>query len=252
MNRKKCEFLKDELRYLGHIVDSRGVRTDPSKIECMLNYPRPTSVKELRRFVGLISWYRKFVRNFSTIVYPLTRLTRKNQRFCWSPEADQAFLDIKNCLVTAPILASPDFSLPFVLQYGEKVIAYASRALSPLECKYSATELECLAVLYVIAKFRPYLEGIKFTVVTDHSSLLWLHKLQNPSGRLVRWSLRLQGYSFDIVHRKAQSTSGITLCGIGSWIVLISTLVFMFAIGKFFIYRDLAYLQDIPMRIGSS
>jgi hypothetical protein len=116
MNRKKCEFLKDELRYLGHIVDSRGVRTDPSKIECMLNYPRPTSVKELRRFVGLISWYRKFVRNFSTIVYPLTRLTRKNQRFCWSPEADQAFLDIKNCLVTAPILASPDFSLPFVLQ----------------------------------------------------------------------------------------------------------------------------------------
>jgi hypothetical protein len=82
MNREKCEFLKDELRYLGHIVDSRGVRTDPSKIECMLNYPRPTSVKELRRFVGLISWYRKFVRNFSTIVSPLTRLTRKNQRFC--------------------------------------------------------------------------------------------------------------------------------------------------------------------------
>jgi transposase InsO family protein len=222
MNREKCEFLKDELRYLGHIVDSRGVRTDPSKIECMLNYPRPTSVKELRRFVGLISWYRKFVRNFSTIVSPLTRLTRKNQRFCWSPEAEQAFLDIKNCLVTAPILASPDFSLPFVLQCdasqvglgcvlaqtfpdGEKVIAYASRALSPLECKYSATELECLAVLYGIEKFRPYLEGIKFTVVTDHSSLLWLHKLQNPSGRLARWSLRLQGYSFDIVHRKGAS-----------------------------------------------
>ena len=222
VNREKCEFLKTELRYLGHIVDANGIRTDPHKIECMLNYPRPTNAKEVRRFVGLVSWYRRYVRNFSSLVAPLTRLTRKRCVFAWTPEAEEGFLALKECLVTAPILATPDFSRPFVLQCdasgqalgcvlsqdgseGEQVIAYASRALTGAESKYSATELECLAVLFGIEKFRPYLEGVRFTVVTDHFSLLWLYKLQNPSGRLARWSLRLQGYDFEIVHRKGKS-----------------------------------------------
>ncbi|KAJ3656579.1 hypothetical protein Zmor_015648 [Zophobas morio] len=222
VNREKCEFLKTELRYLGHIVDANGIRTDPHKIECMLNYPRPTNAKEVRRFVGLVSWYRRYVRNFSSLVAPLTRLTRKRCVFAWTPEAEEGFLALKECLVTAPILATPDFSRPFVLQCdasgqalgcvlsqdgseGEQVIAYASRALTGAETKYSATELECLAVLFGIEKFRPYLEGVRFTVVTDHFSLLWLYKLQNPSGRLARWSLRLQGYDFEIVHRKGKS-----------------------------------------------
>ncbi|KAG5864868.1 hypothetical protein JTB14_010233 [Gonioctena quinquepunctata] len=120
---------------------------------------------------------------------------------------------------TAPILACPDFSRTFTLQCdvslvglgyiltqefddGEHVIAYASRALTTQGAKFSATELECLAVLLGIQEFRCYVEGIKFNVISDQSSLLWLHKLQNPSGRLARWSLKLQGYDFDIFHRK--------------------------------------------------
>lgn len=219
VNKEKCEFVKNELKYLGYIVDKHGLRPDPGKIESMVNFPTPRTAKEVRRFIGLISWYRRFVENFATRVSPLTRLTRKNQKFLWDDAAEKAFLDIKQCLISAPILTCPDFSRPFTIQSdasqvgigcvlsqefpeGEKVIAYASRSLTAQESKYSTTELECLAVVFSVEKFRPYVEGVPFTVITDHYSLKWLHNLKNPSGRLVRWALRLQGYDFTIVHRK--------------------------------------------------
>lgn len=219
VNKEKCEFVKNQLRYLGYIVDRYGLRPDPGKIESMVNYPTPRTAKEVRRFIGLISWYRRFVENFATRISPLTRLTRKNQTFIWDDAAEKAFLDIKQCLISAPILTCPDFSRPFTIQTdaslvglgcvltqefpeGEKVIAYASRSLTAQESKYSTTELECLSLIYGVEKFRPYIEGVHFTVITDHYSLKWLHNLKNPSGRLVRWALRLQGYDFTVVHRK--------------------------------------------------
>lgn len=153
------------------------------------------------------------------IVEPMTRLLRNNVPWEWSREQQVAFDGIKRSLTTAPILARPNFDLPFVLQtdasdFGigavltqewnglERVVAYASRTLSDTERKYSVSEKECLAVIWAVRKFRQYLEGFHFTVITDHSSLRWLHHLKNPTGRLARWALDLLEYDFDIIHRK--------------------------------------------------
>lgn len=222
VNREKCEFLKSELKYLGYLVTNDGLHTDPDKIDSMVRYPAPKCVKDVRRFIGMVSWYRRFIPNFSSRVAALTKLTRKNSIFVWSPECEAAFQDIKQLLISAPILSCPDYSKEFILQCdgsqvglgcvltqnfesGEKVISYASRSLTRQESRYSTTEIECLALVWSIEKYRPYVEGVKFTVITDHSALKWLHKLQNPSGRLARWSLRLQGYDFEVIHRKGSS-----------------------------------------------
>lgn len=222
VNRDKCIFMRPELKYLGFVVDKNGLHTDPDKVACMLGYPTPKNVKEVRRFVGMVSWYRRFIPNFATRMAPISKLTRKNQRFLWTSDCEHAFSDIKQCLVKSPILTCPDFTKEFVLQtdasqvglgcvltqnFGdeERVISYASRALTPQESKYSVTELECAAVLFGIEKYRCYFEGTRFKVITDHFSLKWLYKLENPSGRLSRWSLRLQGYDFEVIHRKGKS-----------------------------------------------
>lgn len=222
VNLKKCEFCKEELKYLGYIVDSKGLRTDPVKIECIKNYPAPKNSKQVKSFLGLCGYYRRFINNFSTISAPLTKLTgskRGISNFCWSPEAENSFNKLKSALTSAPVLNCPDFSLPFTIHcdasavgigavltqtFGEEEhpIAYFSRCLNVHERNYGITERELLAVLDSVTHFRPYVEGAHFTVVTDHSSLQWLTSLSNPSGRLARWSTRLSQYSFDVVHRK--------------------------------------------------
>lgn len=116
LNRDKCEFARAELKYLGYIIDRQGPSPDPEKVRCMVDYPTPSNVKKVRRFVGLISWYRRFVPNFPSRVAPLHRLTKKNQKFEWTPEVEDAFLDIKQCLVSSPILTCPDFARVFTLQ----------------------------------------------------------------------------------------------------------------------------------------
>ncbi|KMQ83046.1 reverse ribonuclease integrase, partial [Lasius niger] len=157
--------------------------------------------------------------DFSTIAAPLTRLTCKNARWVWTEAANTAFCRLKEALTSAPVLACPDFNQPFTLQTdasahglgavltqqldeGERVIAYASRTLNPAERNYSATELECLAVVWGIRRMRDYLEGYRFTVVTDHQSLRWLQRLESPSGRLSRWLFELQSYDFEIKYRR--------------------------------------------------
>lgn len=223
INTKKCEFFKTSLKFLGYVVGGNSLRTDPDKISAMINYPRPTTTTEVKRFIGLCSWYRRFIKDFSTLVSPINDLLKgkkkKRESISWSSEAESSFIKIKEALVSSPVLSQPDFSQPFTIQCDasntglggvltqvldgeEKVIAYASRSLSRAERNYSVTERECLAVIFSIEKFRPYVEGTKFTVITDHYSLLWLSNLKNPTGRLARWSLRLRQNSFDLVHRK--------------------------------------------------
>lgn len=221
LNQTKCCICRKELRYLGYIVDHRGLRVDPDKVEAIISIPTPKSQKSVRQFCGTASWYRRFIPNFASRLYPLTNLLKKSKKFVWSEEASMAFEDIRSCLIKAPILTCPDFTKPFVIScdasgvglgailgqendHGEQVVAYASRTLSRTEQKYSATERECLAVIWAIEKFRPYVEGTHFTVITDHHSLLWLHNLRDPQGRLARWALRLQPYSFDLIHRKGK------------------------------------------------
>lgn len=192
---------------------------DDDKIRPVLEYPAPRNVKQLRRFLGMGSWYWRFQPQFATDSEPLTRILRKDKRWEWEEAQKSAFEKIRERLTTFPVLSCPDFSTPFVLQTdasnvglgavlsqtvdgNERAIAFASRTLTDAERKYSTTELECLAVVWAIKKFRPYLEGYRFTVITDHTSLRWLHNLRNPTGRLARWGLELLEYDYELVHRK--------------------------------------------------
>ncbi|KAH0822374.1 hypothetical protein GEV33_000417 [Tenebrio molitor] len=167
----------------------------------------------------MASWYRRFIPDFSRIAAPLNRLLKKGIRWEWTPEQDAAFDTLKNSLSAAPVLASPNFGKPFVLQTDaadtglgvaltqyidgdDHVIAYASRSLTKPEQAYSTTEKECLAVVWGIEKMRPYLEGYRFTVLTDHQSLKWLQAIKDPTGRLARWAIFLQQHDFDIRYRK--------------------------------------------------
>lgn len=221
VSQDKCKFCRPSLKYLGYIVDANGLRVDPEKIEAILNVKAPTNITEVRRFLGMASWYRRFVPDFSSTVAPLTRLTCKNCRFRWTDDCDRAFKAIRDKLISAPILTCPDFSCPFVLQtdasgYGigavltqqldgeEKVICFLSRSLTKQERNFSTTERECLSVIWAVEKLRHYLEGTHFTVVTDHASLIWLNRLKDPTGRLARWAIRLQPFNYTIIHRKGK------------------------------------------------
>lgn len=223
VNLEKCEFFKTSLKFLGYVVGSNSLRTDPEKVSAMVNYPRPKTATEVKRFIGLCSWYRRFIKDFSTLVSPINDLLkgrRKSQPISWTDAAELSFVTIKKLLISAPILTQPDFSEPFIVQSDasntglggcltqeidgeERVIAYASRSLSRTERNYSVVERECLAVLFCIEKFRMYIEGApKFKVITDCYSLLWLNNLKNPTGKLARWAMRLRQHNFDLVHRK--------------------------------------------------
>lgn len=225
VNLEKCQFFRSQLRYLGYIVDSQGLRTDPDKVEAILNYPRPTNRKEVKRFLGTASWYRRFIPQFSSIAGPLNKLTSSKKNapaFVWSPEADKSFLELKSRLVQAPVLACPNFELPFEVHcdasnYGigamlaqnidgvEHPIAFMSRSLSQPERNYSTTEREALAVLTALEHWRCYLESDKtFTIYTDHSALKWFLSLSNPTGRLARWGVRISSFNFEIKHRRGK------------------------------------------------
>ncbi|KMQ88438.1 reverse ribonuclease integrase, partial [Lasius niger] len=219
LNPAKCHFCVNRLKYLEHVVDRNGIRTEPEKVSAVANLPKPCSVKQVRQFLGMASWYRRFIANFSTLAAPLTRLTKKNARWAWGSDEDATFRTLKDALISAPVLACPDFSRRFFLQTdasasglgavftqyfeeGERVIAYASRTLNGAERNYSATKLECLAVVWGIRRMKGYLEGYAFTVITDHQSLKWLQRLESPTGRLARWLFEIQQYDLDIKYRR--------------------------------------------------
>jgi len=214
----KCSFCREEVPYLGHIVSRNGVSTDPEKTVRVSTWPTPTTALEVQKFLGLASYYRRFVKNYATISSPLHKLTERGRQFKWTDECAQAFSELKHKLTNAPILSFPDFTKPFLLDTDasnsgtgavlsqeidgqEKVIAYASRTLGKSEKKYCVTRKELLAMVTFIRHFRPYLLGRKFTLRTDHSSLKWLQQLKEPEGQMARWLEQLQEYNFEIIHR---------------------------------------------------
>lgn len=219
INWDKCEFGVSEVSYLGYRITENGLETDLDKVKPILEYPAPRNVKELRRFLGMCSWYRRFIPSFTEIVNSMSMLLRKEQRWTWTEKQQQAFDHLKSLLIRPPILSRPNFNHPFTLQTDasfsglgcvltqtfdnqEHVIAYASRSLQKAELNYTVTEKECLAILFGLKKFRPYIEGYRVTVITDHSALRWLTNLTNPTPRLSRWVLELQGLDLEIIHRK--------------------------------------------------
>ena len=222
MKFSKCHFFRKRLAYLGHIISKDGVAPDPAKLDTVDKMLPPSDINGLRRFLGLTSYYRRFVKDYAHVAEPLTRLLRKNNLHGWNDDCQLAFEELKRRLVTAPILSYPDFTQPFILHTdasnfglgtilsqkktdGEHVVAYASRTLSQPERNYSATERECLAIIWAITHFRSYLFGRKFTAVTDHSALKWLMESKTQSGRLARWALRLQEFDMEIIHRPGRT-----------------------------------------------
>ena len=219
---KKCHFGQKSVKFLGHVISKDGVQPDPDKIKAIKEYPVPRRVKDVRAFLGLANYYRKFVRDFSKIAGPLHDLTKKALKFRWTDECQAAFERLKSALIQAPILGYPDFTLPFDLyvdasdealgmvlgqvQNGrEVVISYSGRKLLPAEKNYSVTEREALAVVAGIKYFQPYVYGRRFTVHTDHNAVRWLMGIKEPTGRLARWAVLLQQYDFNIVHRSGKS-----------------------------------------------
>ena len=214
----KCTFGAPSVQYLGHVVSSKGIHTDPEKIKAVSALSDPKNLEQVRSFLGLSGYYRKFIPNFATLSAPLVSLTKKHSKFHWGENEHNAFITLKSLLCQAPVLAYPQFDKKFILQtdasdlglgavltqydsFGnERPISYASRPLTPREKDYSATEKEALAAVYAIDHFRVYLLGRDFTLVTDHSALRWLHSVE-PKGRIARWVMQLQEYSFDIKHR---------------------------------------------------
>ena len=233
----KCCFAQPQVMFLGHVVSRNGVHTDPSKTARVREWPVPANATEVRAFLGLASYYRRFVQDFSSIAAPLTDLTRKRQTFKWTEEHSSAFALLKEKLCSAPVLAYPVFSPSCVFHlktdacdvglgavltqfHGdlERVVAYGSRKLNNAERNYSVPEREALAVVWGISHFRPYLYGQKFCIVTDHQPLTYLKTMKDPKGRFARWLQELSAYDYDIVykpglaHRDADALSRFPHC----------------------------------------
>lgn len=220
----KCEFFRKEVGYLGHTINDKGVSPNPEKVKAVSQFPVPKCPKDLKSFLGLVSYYRRFIPEFSNIAKPLTSLLKKDITFAWLNEQQLAFDDLKEKLFSAPILIYPDFSKPFLLtcdasnyaisailsqgEIGKDLpIAYASRTLNKAETNYSTTEKECLAIVFGTKTFRPYLYGYKFTIITDHRPLKWLFNCKDPGSRLVRWRLKLEEFDYKIEYKKGKINS---------------------------------------------
>lgn len=221
INWKKCQFLKPYVEYLGHVVGQGEVRVVKKKVDAVLKMKRPKNQKEVRSFLGLVNWYRAFIKGCAEKAVPLSRLLQKHTKFKWGEEEQKSFDLLKKDLTEAPVLICPDFTKKFEIHVDasltglgavliqrknrqERVVAYASRTLNRRERNWTTTERELLAIVYGIEHFREYVDGSEFTVITDHSALQWLHNLKNPSGKLARWIIRLSQYNFNIVHRKGK------------------------------------------------
>ncbi|GJU71613.1 putative nucleotidyltransferase, ribonuclease H [Tanacetum coccineum] len=203
----KCDFWLDSVQFLGHVIDSSGVHVDPAKIEAIKNWAAPTTPTEVRQFLGLAGYYRRFIKEFSLISKPLTKLTQKNKPYVWGDDEEEAFQTLKLKLCSAPILSLPEGSEDFVvycdaslkgfgavLMQREKVIAYASRQLRKNEENYTTHDLELGAVVFALRLWRHYLYGTKCTVYTDHKSLQYILDQKELNIREHRWIELLSDY----------------------------------------------------------
>ena len=215
---KKCHFFQSSVQVLGHVVSAEGVGTDFSKIQAVKEWPMPTTVKELRSFLGLCSYYRRYVPNFALVARPLHKLTEKDSIFEWTPDCQTSFEQLKHLLTSSPILAYPAVGVEYLLdtdasnealgsvlsqvQNGhERVISYYSRCFSSSERNYCVTRKELVAIIASVKHFHHYIYGSKCTVRTDHGALTWLLKFKNPEGQLARWIEVLQTYDLTIKFR---------------------------------------------------
>ena len=224
VNLAKSQLGKAKVKFLGHIIGQGVVEPAKAKVEAVINFPKPTTKKEVMRFLGIAGYYRKFCKNFSDVIAPLTSLLNKKAKFVWSDECNSSFEFVKSMLANEPILMAPDFSKPFKLavdasdigigsvliqeddQSIDHPICYFSKKLNKHQLNYSTIEKECLALVLSLQHFEVYLSTtVKPTVVyTDHNPLVFLYRMRNQNRRLQRWSLILQEFNIEIRHIKGK------------------------------------------------
>ena len=219
----KCRLLRTEVEFLGHVVSPRGISADPRKVTAVTEFPRPKDLRELKEFLGLTSYYRRFVPCFSSVAQPLYALTRKDVPFNWSTECEAAFSSLKSLLTKAPILAYPQFGNEYLLETDAsgvglgavlsqaqtdgtiRPVAFASRTLQSHERNYGISELEALGVVWAVKHFRYYLYAHHCTVFTDHEALKSLLNTPQPSGKLARWGMALQELDLKLEYRPGKA-----------------------------------------------
>ena len=222
----KCEFFRREVKYLGHIIRPGKLAIYGKNLEALTKALPPKNKTQLRSFLGMCNVYRRFVKGFTRVAHPLTQKICKDQPETWDKLSDEelrAFHQLKRNLVTAPILALPRDGYAYTLDTDASEyqlgccllqeqpdgalhpIGYWSRTLTSAEKNYSSTEKECLAIVWAVQHLRPYLEGQRFTIRTDHDALKWLLNLRDPRGRLARWSLRLQEFDYEVIYKPGRT-----------------------------------------------
>ena len=216
---EKSSFFKPEVKFMGHIVAREGIRPNKDKVAAIGNLSVPTNQKEVRSFLGVVNYYRRFLGDMAGRIEPLNKLLKKNSTFKISREVEESVAWCKEKLSTAPILQFPNFDKEFTLttdasqtalgavlsqegRLGDQPVAFASRRLAPAETRYSTIERELLGVVWAVEHFRPYLLGRRFNIKTDHKPLVWVEKLKETSARICRWKEFLAAYDFGISHTK--------------------------------------------------
>ena len=228
----KCHLFWSSVLFLGHIVGRHGLECDPAKIEDLKSWLVPDCLKSVRQFLGFVGYYICFIPNFADLATPLITLTGKDVPFVWDSSCSSAFSALRTSLVYAPILAFPtetglcildssNFGLGSVLGQvqndQERVVAYCSRALRTSQRCYCTTKREMLAALAMCIQFRSYLRGARFTLRTDHKSLVWLHRFKDTENMMVRWLHAPQQFQFFTVHRPGKdhgNADGLLTCPI--------------------------------------
>ena len=221
----KCKLAQRKVEFLGYVVSDGGISADPKKVMAVSDFPKPTDLKSLRSFLGLTSYYRRFVPCFSSVAQPLYSLTRKDAPYEWSLDCEAAFAQLKSLLTNAPVLAYPQFGKEFLLETDAsgvglgavlsqeqpdgtvRPIAFASRTLQPHEKNYGISELEALGVVWAVKHFRHYLYGHHCTVFTDHEALKSLLNTPQPSGKLARWGMALQELDLKVEYRPGRTNT---------------------------------------------
>jgi hypothetical protein len=216
IKRTNCVFAQGELEYLGHIIYAEGVKIDPMKTQVMTDWPRPSNITELSGFLGLIGYYRKIVRHYGILARPLTNLLKKKQ-FLWDDEAQVAFDTLKKVMTTTPVLALPNFTVPFIVETGasdqglgavlmqhDKPIAFLSKTLSSNHKFLSIYEKEFWALIMAVERWRPYLQRQEFIIKIDHKSLAYLNEQTLQSNLQRNAMTRMMGVQFRIQYKKGK------------------------------------------------